>query len=51
MGERSFTRRYDVDWLRVFATYLLFAFHAGKVFDVPPFYPLKNGQQVTIAIL
>jgi peptidoglycan/LPS O-acetylase OafA/YrhL len=44
MAERSFTRRYDVDWLRVFATYLLFAFHAGKVFDVPPFYPLKNGQ-------
>jgi peptidoglycan/LPS O-acetylase OafA/YrhL len=38
------TRRFDVDWLRVFATYLLFAFHAGKVFDIPPFYPLKNGE-------
>ena len=44
MEEKPFTRRWDVDWLRVFATYLLFAFHAGKVFDVPPFYPLKNGE-------
>lgn len=37
-------RRYDIDWLRVFATYLLFFFHVGKVFDVPPFYHLKNGE-------
>jgi len=44
MGEESPSRRWDVDWLRVFATYLLFVFHAGKVFDVPPFFPLKNGQ-------
>lgn len=35
-------RRYDIDWLRVFATYLLFPFHVGKVFDVPPFYPIKS---------
>lgn len=37
-------RRYDIDWLRVFATYLLFPFHVGKVFDVPPFYHIKNGE-------
>jgi len=37
-------RRYDVDWLRVFATYLLFVFHVGKVFDVPPFYHIKNAE-------
>lgn len=36
------TRRPDVDWLRVFATYLLFVFHTGKVFDVRPFYSIKN---------
>jgi surface polysaccharide O-acyltransferase-like enzyme len=35
-------RRYDIDWLRVFATYLLFFFHIGKVFDVPPEYHIKN---------
>ena len=35
-------RRYDIDWLRVFATYLLFPFHIGKVFDVPPYYPIKS---------
>ena len=34
--------RADVDWLRIFATYLLFAFHAGKVYDVPPFYHVKD---------
>lgn len=37
-------RRADVDWLRVLATYLLFAFHAAKVFDVRPFYHLKNAE-------
>lgn len=35
-------RRYDIDWLRIFATYLLFPFHIGKVFDVPPYYPIKS---------
>jgi peptidoglycan/LPS O-acetylase OafA/YrhL len=35
-------RRHDIDWLRVFATFVLFPFHVGKVFDVAPYYPLKN---------
>ena len=37
-------RRLDVDWLRIFAVYMLFPFHVGKIFDVPPFYHLKNGE-------
>jgi len=37
-------RRHDIDWLRVFATFLLFPFHVGKVFDVAPYYPLKNAE-------
>jgi fucose 4-O-acetylase-like acetyltransferase len=37
-------RRYDIDWLRVFATYLLFFFHVSKVFDVPPYYHIKNAE-------
>lgn len=41
-GSRADSRRPDVDWLRVFATYLLFVFHTAKVFDVPPFYSVKN---------
>src|SRR3989475_8645607 len=36
------TRRPDIDWLRVFATYLLFVFHVGKVFDPAPFYHIRN---------
>ncbi|HUI28373.1 MAG TPA: acyltransferase family protein [Candidatus Kryptonia bacterium] len=40
-------RRYDIDWLRVFATYVLFAFHTAKVFDVPPYYPIKNAHLST----
>src|SRR5437868_1738475 len=35
-------RRPDIDWLRIFATYLLFAFHVGKVFDPAPFYHIRN---------
>src|SRR5262245_2967166 len=36
------TRRVDVDWLRVFATYLLFPFHAAMVFNPAPFYHVRN---------
>jgi len=38
----SKTRRVDVDWLRVFATYLLFPFHAAMVFNPAPFYHVRN---------
>jgi len=37
-------RRPDVDALRVFATYLLLLFHAAKVYDVAPFYSIKNAE-------
>jgi len=36
------TRRPDIDWLRIGATYLLFVFHVGKVFDPAPFYHVRN---------
>ncbi len=39
-------RRYDIDWLRVFATYLLFVFHVGKVFDGVPYYPIASPDMV-----
>ena len=35
-------RRPDIDWLRVIATYLLFVFHVGKVFDPAPFCHIRN---------
>jgi len=35
-------RRYDIDWLRVFATYLLLLFHVGMVFNPAPFYHIRN---------
>ena len=38
------TRRPDIDALRVFATYLLFAFHVGKVFDPAPFFHIRNAE-------
>ena len=40
----SETRRYDVDWLRVGATLLLFVFHVGMVFNPAPFYHIRNDQ-------
>jgi fucose 4-O-acetylase-like acetyltransferase len=41
------TRRTDVDWLRVFATYLLFPFHAAMVFNPAPFYHVRNADLST----
>jgi len=37
-------RRYDIDWLRVFATYLLFVFHVAMVFNPAPFYHIRNDE-------
>lgn len=37
-------RRRDIDWLRIGATYLLFVFHIAKIFDVHPFYHIKNAE-------
>ena len=39
-------RRYDLDWLRIGATFLLFPYHVAKVFDVLPIYHLKNRELV-----
>ncbi len=39
-------RRYDLDWLRIGATLLLFPFHVAKVFDVLPIYHIKNAELV-----
>lgn len=41
VSERD-TRRSDIDWLRVFATYLLLLFHVGMVFNPAPFYHVRN---------
>ena len=35
-------RRYDIDWLRIGATLLLFIFHVGMVFNPAPFYHIRN---------
>jgi glucans biosynthesis protein C len=37
-------RRYDIDWLRIVATLLLFVFHAGMVFNPAPFYHIRNDE-------
>jgi glucans biosynthesis protein C len=38
------TRRYDIDWLRIIATLLLFVFHAGMVFNPAPFFHIRNDE-------
>lgn len=38
------TRRYDIDWLRIGATLLLFVFHVGMVFSPAPFYHIRNNE-------
>jgi len=42
MTTRAADRRYDIDWLRVGATLLLFVFHVGMVFNPAPFYHIRN---------
>lgn len=37
-------RRPDIDWLRVIATYLLFVFHVGMVFNPAPFFHVRNAE-------
>lgn len=37
-------RRHDLDWLRVFATYVLFPFHVAMVFNPAPFYHIRNDE-------
>src|SRR5215468_3461471 len=50
MDARSNDRRYDIDWLRVSATYLLLLFHVGMVFNPAPFYHIRNADQ-SVAML
>lgn len=44
-------RRVDIDWLRIAATYLLFVFHVGKVFDPAPFFHIRNADQSFIMLV
>ncbi len=44
MSDDTIGRRDDVDWLRVFATYLLFPFHTAMVFNPAPFYHIRNDE-------
>jgi len=44
-------RRDDVDWLRVFATYMLFPFHVAMVFNPAPFYHVRNDELSTVAMI
>jgi peptidoglycan/LPS O-acetylase OafA/YrhL len=39
-------RRYDIDAMRIFACYLQFVFHAGRVFDANPLYHVKAPEAV-----
>lgn len=44
MPDQTATRRIDIDWLRIGATYLLFVFHGAMVFNPAPFYHVRNGE-------
>lgn len=50
MENRSPSRRYDIDWLRVLATLLLFVFHTAMVFNPAPFYHIRN-DELSLAML
>lgn len=47
----SSKRRYDIDRLRVMATYLLLLFHVGMVFNPAPFFHIRNTDVSTIFLI
>ena len=42
-------RRYDIDWLRVFAVLLLIPFHTAQLFNNYDFY-VKNSELIVIGM-
>jgi uncharacterized protein (DUF2147 family) len=42
VNAQALSRRDDIDWLRIGATYLLFVFHGAMVFNPAPFYHIRN---------
>jgi uncharacterized protein (DUF2147 family) len=44
-------RRHDIDWLRVFAVYLLFVFHVAMVFNPAPFYHIRNADLSVVMLI
>jgi uncharacterized protein (DUF2147 family) len=42
VNAQPLSRRDDIDWLRIGATYLLFVFHGAMVFNPAPFYHIRN---------
>lgn len=51
MGNATSSRRYDIDALRVMATYLLLLFHVGMVFNPAPFFHIRNTEVSTIFLI
>lgn len=51
MTARSSDRRYDIDWLRVSATYLLLLFHVAMVFNPAPFFHIRNADQSFVMLI
>jgi glucan biosynthesis protein C len=44
-------RRPDIDWLRIFATYLLFVFHGAMIFNPAPFFHVRNDQTSMVMLV
>ena len=37
-GPTGVSRYYEIDWLRLFAVFMLIPFHTARIFDIWPFY-------------
>lgn len=44
-------RRYDLDWLRVFATAILVPYHTGRIFDFIPWYIKHREYSVLVDLI
>ena len=44
-------RRLDIDWLRIFATYMLFVFHGSMMFSPAPFFHIRNDEVSMVMVV
>ena len=51
VGTKQFERRYDLDWLRIFATLLVFLFHCSRFFDVMEWHVKNDELDLGITII
>jgi len=46
----AYERRYDIDWLRIFAVFMVFIFHCARFFDINDWHVKDSDTSVGITV-